>query len=92
MPVSRVSQTHQDGAEAVPGAGGSLQVPQVPLLALPDPWCPQDALLLHVNHYSVDGALVTLGIQTHRPHDVGAGARTLGGEGGADAGADAAGE
>ena len=92
MRLNRLSQTHQDGTEAVTLARGFNQVPEVPLLALADPWCPQDTLFLHVNHHGMDGALVALGIQSHCQHDAGAGAGTLGGDGGADAGADGAGE
>ena len=48
----------------------------------------QDALTLHLNHESVNRALVLAGIETHAAHDLRAGLGTVLNQGGADSGAD----
>ena len=52
----------------------------------------EDALLLHVHHQGMDGALVAAGVKTHRAHQVGAGHGAIVDQVSADGGADDGGE
>ena len=52
----------------------------------------EDALLLHINHQGVDGALVAAGVKTHSANQVGAGHRTIVDQVSADGSADDGGE
>ena len=52
----------------------------------------QDPLTLQIDHDSVDGALVALRIESHAPHDVGAGLGTVLDQSGADGDAGESGE
>ena len=68
--------TDQRGSESVTLADlVGVNEPYIAALALHGG--AQNAIALHVHHNGVDGALVALRVQSHAPHDVGAGLRSL---------------
>ena len=82
----------QSSDQAVPLADGiGIDEPLIPLAVAEAP-CVDDAIPLHVHHDGVDGALMAAWIQSHAPHNVGAGLGTVLNQGGADCGADQSGE
>ena len=82
------ASTDHSGDQAVTLADrGGHDEPQIPL-AIVGAGGIQDPFLLQVNHQSVDGALVALGVQTQFPHQVGAGVGTALDQSAADRGAD----
>lgn len=67
--------------------GGGVDKP-LPPLAVAEADGVKDALPLHLNHESVNGALVLAGIETHAAHDLRTGLGTVLDQRGADGGAD----
>jgi hypothetical protein len=84
--------TDHGSDQAITLADGSGQdEPFIPL-AIGGAGGVQDTLALHVHHNGVNGAFVAARVQSHAPHDVGAGLGPLLDQGAADGGAGESGE
>ena len=80
--------TDHGGDQAVTLADGAGQDVPGAALAVASADGVQDALTLHLNHESVNRALVLAGVESHALHDLRAGLGTVLNQSGADCGAD----